>query len=43
VLFDTLATVFHSTVWTLTYRELHAIDGEVEETEWSEPVKADAE
>jgi len=43
VLVDTLATVYHSTVWTLTYRELQAIDGEVEETEWSEPVKADAE
>jgi hypothetical protein len=23
-----LATVFHSTTWTLTYRELHAIDAE---------------
>ncbi len=46
VFFNTMATVFHSTVWTLTYRELQAIDGEVEEddeTEWSEPVKADAE
>lgn len=43
VLVNTLATVFHSTVWTLTYRELQAVDVEVEETEWSEPVKADAE
>ena len=50
VLFNTLATVFHSTVWTLTYREVQAIDAEVEaidaeveETEWSEPVKTDTE
>ena len=27
VILTTVATVFHSTVWTLTYRELKAIDG----------------
>ncbi|MBN1934400.1 MAG: hypothetical protein JW934_07030 [Anaerolineae bacterium] len=41
--FSTFATVYHSTVWTLTYRELQAIDaGEDEETETIE-VKANLE
>lgn len=39
----TAATVFHSTMWTLTYRELKAIDSGVPAVEWSEPVKADPE
>ncbi len=38
----TAATVYHSTVWTLAYRELMALDEGDQETEWSAPVKADA-
>lgn len=43
LVFSTFATVYHSTVWTLTYRELMTIDtGEDEETDLIE-VKADVE
>jgi len=37
----TFATVYHSTAWTLTYRELRVMDAGAQELEWEEIEKED--